>query len=191
MAAIERPVRLPVPQAVVWQAAPAELAGQIAFFGRALWRWELTPYKARSQSRGKDGGVDCVRFVAAIFDELRGKQTAITTLPDDAALHNRKSAIAAMWQLVKALGPNVLLQPVDGHLYVQPGDVLVTGPIGGGAGHAIFVGPERNVFWEASGTGVRRVGLYALRREGTAVYYAFSPTDRAQWPELPGEDETE
>lgn len=166
------------PLEVAWKPLPQELAGQQRKLDQVLRSWEGTPYLPGRQDLGK--GVDCVRYVAAVLDAMRGKQTPIETLPDDTALHNRKAAIAGMHKLRRALEPNDMLR-FDGPAELEPGDVIVTGPVGGGPGHAMIVGCKPNVIWESSGTGVRRVGLYGLRQAAVAVYYVFRCGDRGSW----------
>jgi cell wall-associated NlpC family hydrolase len=159
-----------------WRALPPELAAQGERLAQVLAAWEGTPYWPGQQARGADGGVDCVRFVAAIVDALKGTTTPIETLPPDAAMHARASAIAAMKKILDQLGPADL---VDGPL--EPGDVVITGPIDGGPGHAMIVGPQPNTLWESAGSGVHRCGLGSLGRQGTKVHYCYRLRDRERW----------
>lgn len=168
------------PVAVRWQARPG-LEAQFRAVAATLERWDGTPYQPNKQDRGPGGGVDCVRFVAGVLDDLRGKRTPIETLPPDAAMHDRPRAIAAMLKLRRALEPNDEIKPVAGVLLVEPGDVVVTGPVDGAGGHALLVGTQPNVLWESNNVGVRRVGMSALKRAGIAVFHAFRPTDKAAW----------
>lgn len=159
-----------------WAPLPAALRGQGNFLATVLAEWDGTPYWPGQQARGPDGGVDCVRFVAAIIDRLKGTATPIETLPPDAAMHTRQKAIAAMLTILHALGPADL---IDGPL--QPGDVVITGPVDGGPGHAMIVGPQKNTLWESAGSGVHRVGLGTLGRTGTKVHYCYRLRDRERW----------
>lgn len=120
---------------------------------QVLRSWEGTPYMAGQQLRGV--GVDCVRFVAAVLDELLGRApTPIETLPPDASLHNRVGAICGMRAIRKRFMPNAPVQ--DGPL--EPGDIVVTGPVSGGPGHAMIVGSSR-VLWHSSARSVHWTGL--------------------------------
>lgn len=167
------------PKIVEWHPLPEILAPQARVLAAELGLWDRTPYRGGWQAMGI--GVDCVRFVAAILDAMRRRKTDIKTLPDDTALHSRETAIEGMLRLRRALEPNAMIPPEAGVLHVEPGDILVTGPTGGGPGHAMIVGCRQNVLWEASNLSVRRVGLSGLRRKDTVCYYAFRPTDKAAW----------
>jgi hypothetical protein len=158
-------------------------AKAMARLGEVLGSWERTPYMVSQQAKGRDGGVDCVRFVCGVMDELRGTQTPIETLPQDAAMHNRQSAIMAMHRIGKLFQPNDLIQPTDATWWAEPGDLAVTSPKGGGPGHAMIVGQARNVLWESSGSGVRKVGLgtVLLPNGPWRLSYVFRPLDKSDW----------
>jgi len=120
-----------------------------------LRSWEGTPYLPAQQMQGV--GVDCVRFVCAIYDALlQRKRTAMPILPQDTALHDRKKAIRAMRQ-IRRLYPE--MAPVRNPRFVEPGDLLVVGETTGGPGHAILVGPERNTLWQTGTLGVYKGGF--------------------------------
>jgi cell wall-associated NlpC family hydrolase len=143
---------------------------------RVLLSWEGTPYMVGQQAKG--AGVDCVRFVAGVLDELRGRATPVATLPNDAALHNRAGAVAAMRRILELQRPWVPVE--DGT--VEPGDVLVWAPRGGGPGHATIAGGERFVLWESSVSGVRRTAIGAMLVHGAWAFSgAFRPTDKTSW----------
>lgn len=158
-----------------WRCLPPQLLKQQARLGLVLEQWQGTPYRAGQQVRGM--GVDCVRFVAAVLDELRGTTTPIETLPNDASMHTREGAIASMLNIKRAFMPCELV----GDNSLEPGDVLVTGPRDGGPGHALIVGDQMNVLWESSNTGVRRVGKSALARNGYELFYAYRLANRDTW----------
>jgi hypothetical protein len=109
-----------------WRCLPPQILAQQQRLGAILLRWEGTPYRPGQQK--EKAGVDCVRFVAAVLDELRGTSTPIETLPPDAAMHTREGAIASMLNIKRAFMPCELV----GDNSLEPGDVLVTGPPGGG-----------------------------------------------------------
>lgn len=140
---------------------------------RPLLAWERTPYRSGQQARG--AGVDCVRFVCAILDELFGKTTPIETLPQDAALHARATAILVMKKIRQLYQPAERV--TDGTL--EPGDVLVTSRPGGGPGHALIAGPRRWELWESTLDGVHRTGLGGLA--DWQLEHVFRPSDKASW----------
>lgn len=121
---------------------------------RILKSWENTGYAAGQGHRGV--GTDCVRSVVLILGEwCRHETPDIATLPPDASLHCRVSAIESMRAIIRSLpsSQRVLSRRT------QPGDVLIVGPAAGGPGHAIIVGPEKNTLWQtSSSSGFNRCG---------------------------------
>lgn len=149
-----------------------------ARLSEVLQAWDGTPYLIGQQARGV--GVDCVRFVCAVLDELAGTPpVAVETLPQDAAMHTRSGAIATMKLIVKRYEPNERV--TDGT--IEPGDILVASAPGGGPGHAMIAGARRNVLWESSGDGVRRVGLgYLLAGTGPwKLEHVYRPRNKETW----------
>lgn len=116
-----------------------------------LEAWSGTPYRLGSQRKGL--GVDCVRFVSAVMDELhfgeiRGDHSY---LPPDRALHDPQSAWLAMRKVIRRYGDVDFLPYLpdeEGPLRVSPGDALITGPAGGGPGHCMIVG-NRPYLWHS------------------------------------------
>lgn len=133
---------------------------------RILASWEGTPYAAGQGYRGVGG--DCVRATVLILSEwMRWSPPSLTTLPPDAALHDRVGAMRGLHRIRRALPPHTRLRGV---LRAQPGDVLITGHPSGGPGHAIIVGPQRNTLWQATqSAGFARCG-WALPPEFARLY---------------------
>lgn len=133
---------------------------------RILSSWEGTPYAAGQGHRKV--GCDCVRATVLILAEwMRWEAPKLDTLPPDAALHDRKGAIRALHRIRRALPPHKRLR---GARRAQPGDVLITGHPGGGPGHAIIVGTDRNTLWQATkGAGFVRCG-WALPADYSKLY---------------------
>lgn len=117
---------------------------------KILGGWENTPYQLGQNSQGV--GTYCTAFVCSVLDALYGRQTTpMPEIPADAAMHCPETARAGLrWFMRRYPCRRV----EDG--FVQPGDVLITGPSGGGPGHAILVGPRENTLWQCSG----RVGVH-------------------------------
>lgn len=116
---------------------------------RILESWEGTPHREGQQCRGE--AVDCVRFVSAVLDELYGIRTEIARLPQDASFHSKETCYSAFRTFMQGYPHD----KVEGAL--QPGDILVTGPRGGGPGHAIVVGKRH--LWHCDSRSVVRTGL--------------------------------
>jgi len=136
--------------------------------------WEGTPHMDGQQARGK--GVDCVRFVSAVLDELRGTKTPIKHLPSDAAFHQRDLAVAGMRLFIKQFNGRKV---PDGDAF-QPGDVIITGPLSGGPGHAIIVGPD-GFLWQSAHNKVVKSGLDALTTSVYKFKASMRATDRERW----------
>jgi cell wall-associated NlpC family hydrolase len=143
----------------------------------ALCAWEGTPYLAGQQARGPKGGVDCVRFVCGVLDELQNKRTPVHTLPQDAALHARATAVLAMKKIITLYRPNDRV--TDGTL--EPGDILVTSREGGGPGHALIAGARRWTLWESTLDGVHYTGWAGITASGHRLEAVYRPADKARW----------
>lgn len=111
---------------------------------RILESWRNTPYRASQCVKGF--GVDCGRWIVSCICELRGvPMVPLPEIPNDAAFHDAKLAHASRKRILE------LLQPVvDAGTALQPADIVVVGPRGGGPGHTFFVGHQRNTLWNAS-----------------------------------------
>ena len=146
---------------------PANSARSSARLARILKSWEDTPYMAGQGYKGV--GADCVRATVAIMAEwIRWPTPSYTTLPPDAALHDRRGAIKALYRILRALPAHERVRGRAKKVY--PGDVLITGHPNGGPGHAIIVGADRNTLWQATqSAGFIRCG-WALPPEFCRVY---------------------
>lgn len=145
---------------------------------RILDSWEGTAYVPGQQMKG--AGVDCVRFVCAVLDELYGfKRVPLPELPADLALHQRNTAIAAMRYIIGLYEPNVSVE--DGRL--EPGDILVVAQKGGGPGHAMIVGARKNELWHSNSRRVQMTGIGFLGEEGHGykLYGVYRLLDRERW----------
>ena len=167
---------VPIPYA--WEPLPSELDPEGATavrLARILASWEGTRYLEGCQ--GKAQGVDCVRFVAAVLDELYGFARVPTDrLPQDIALHRPGSARAAMRKILRIYSPN---ERVSG-ITTQPGDVFVIGEPDGGPGHAMIVGPRKNTLWHATPIGVHYTGWGQYAGQAV-VHEVYRLSDRERW----------
>lgn len=140
--------------------------------------WEGTPYMRGQMCKGV--GVDCVRFVCAVLSELYGwPLERPDCLPPDASMHDprgMRKSVRTIMRKYDLEGCRVL----DGSL--EPGDALMTGPRGGGPGHAMFAGALYGEIWhvERRGRRVCRTGL-ALFEEEQAVFEVYRPKNKDQW----------
>lgn len=114
-----------------------------------LKSWLGTKYVLGCQKKGV--GVDCVRFVCGVLDELYFGQIkqGHTYLPPDRALNSPETAWKAMRQIVKRYDPVEFESYSGGTMVVRPGDALITGPSNGGPGHCMIVGPKKPYLWHS------------------------------------------
>jgi len=127
----------------------------------------------------KGGGVDCVRFVAAVIDELHGEvRIPAIKLPQDVAFHAPATARAALRLFRKAYEPLRVVR--DG--VVEPGDIaIVTLGKVAGPGHAVLIGAEPNTAWHATGDEVQRAGIGVLTRPPAHLYGIYRIEDKDRW----------
>jgi hypothetical protein len=141
---------------------------------RILGEWEGTPYNTMFAE--KRVGVHCSSFVCRVLDELyKRPPTDLPAIPRDIGFHNRAGAIAGLRWFMRQYP--TCQQLTDN--YVEPGDILIVGPKGGGPGHAMIVGPRENTIWQASEGGVHYTGM-ALP-EIYEFHAAFRFRDRKDW----------
>lgn len=146
-----------------------------------LCSWDETPYMLGQCVKG--AGVDCIRFVCAVLNNLyREERAQIPRLPADTAMHNREGAVASV-RLVRRLYPN---HEIVTNTVLHPGDVVLTAQPGCGPGHSILVGARRNQLWHALGSSryggsVQRAGIGILDDAEFAVYRIFRMTDKETW----------
>lgn len=117
-----------------------------------LRSWEGTPYGRGQQCKGV--AVDCVRFLCGVLDAMYGLDNSIPRLPQDMAMHDHASAIAAM-RYISGLYPH---EAARGRV-LYPGDAVIVGERKGGPGHALIVGPDPNSLWQAGTSEVHRTGI--------------------------------
>lgn len=140
------------------------------------WAHPHTPWMAGQQLKGV--GVDCVRFVVGVMDELHGVNLpAIPRLPQDMSLHDRAGAMRVA-RAIEERYPHLVVG--DGRL--EPGDVLVRKiGAGGGPGHVMIMGVRPGEVWHAtSGVGVVRASM-AFPTD--SLLHVWRPTEREHWGE--------
>ena len=141
---------------------------------RVLRSWQGTPYREGSCRKG--AGVDCVRFMCAVADELYGYSRELPSrLPADRALHDPEGARAAMRALLRLYSP---LKVVSDNV-VEPGDAVVVGPRGGGPGHVLLAGFDSlHPLWHVERTGVVYTGPGISHYD---LFGIFRPLDKHLW----------
>jgi hypothetical protein len=183
MLMLARLIQLPV----TWTQLKVKNADSAAKISKrlesVLSSWENTPYNSRHATKGV--GVYCTAFVAGVLDELfrRSVPTPLNVIPHDVSLHSGPAARKGLrwflrhyptaqriWSATASDSPTV---------DVEPGDILITGPVGGGPGHAMMIGPRKNTVWQAFGQSVHYTGLAVP--EGNLLYAVYRFTDKEAW----------
>lgn len=140
---------------------------------RILAKWEGTPHSDGQQSPGLKGGVDCIRFVTAVLDELEDSSfREIKTLGPYTAIHSVPVATRVMLEILRAYSP--LGRVSDG--VVQPGDVVVVGPENSAPGHVMVVGPRPGELWHTAAS-VQRTGMGGYLK----LLHAYRKSNREVW----------
>ncbi len=147
---------------------------------KACRRWQHTRYMAGQQV--PDMGVDCVRLVCGIMDELYGVKHEIPRGIQDQSLHDPEGAQTVTDLLCEYYPDHTSLD--NGDRCVEPGDVIVTGHAQGGPGHAILVGAQKNTLWQAMRKQVR-MGGFGLLEHYQRIFIIYRP-DKTLW--LPSTD---
>lgn len=132
-----------------WQPLPESAGGVLAMerMAAVFAAWLGTPYGKGMQKRGPRGGVDCLRHVSGLQNDLdREERLPPERLPQDLAMRDPKRAGLVVRQFIRAYDGYVVR---DGT--AQPGDIGVIAREGEGPGHGITIGPKPNTIWESSG----------------------------------------
>ncbi len=159
-----------------WNPLPEELTPLYKKLQELFDSWRFTPYLEGSCAIQE--GVDCVRWICyGIVDQLFGYKRIINAkLPSDACFHSPKHCFAAMKILKESYDPLIRVPYSE----LQPGDLLVSGPLHGGPGHLMMVGPRPNTIWHTSIIcGVTMTGM--LPPFGYRFFRAWRFAERSKW----------
>ena len=130
--------------------------------GAAVKEWRGTPYAAGCCSPGPGGGVDCVRFVDAVLQQLH--QTVLPPLPrfaQDAAFHNPRT-VADMIGILEARYPRYRRRRWTG---VLPSDIVLVA-YERWENHIGIAGVNPLQIWHATSVGVACTSLDAIKSTG-------------------------
>jgi hypothetical protein len=141
--------------------------------------WKGTPYADGQQVRKQ--GVDCVRFVGAVWDALFDRDpTPIPRLHPGTSLHDREAAMSVIRAMLEHTPCD---RVIDGT--VQAGDALVTRSYEGTSsvdspGHVMIASSlPGEVFQATRGVGVHRARIEACR----VVLRIYRPREKHLWPQ--------
>lgn len=163
-----------------WHPLPATLAPATSTILKALRAWEGTRYRSGQRLRGVEA--DCIGFGCGAIDDVDGRPRAQSpSLPPDTALHSPESAKNAVAAIRRLYSPAKRVISFDGVLKAQPLDILIVSSGGGGPGHMMLIGPERNTIWHCiQGSGVNQTG-WSLLTGYENVFALYRLGDRERW----------
>jgi hypothetical protein len=140
-----------------------------------LLAWSHTEYGSGQRCRGI--AADCIGFVCGALDDIDGRARARDPrIPPDSALHDPERSKQAMRDILAVYEPWV---PVRDAL--EPFDVVIVGPAGGGPGHAMLVGTRRNTLWHCSQERGVHMSGWSLGEGYESLHAAFRLGDRERW----------
>ena len=142
---------------------------------RELDSWLGTPYGLGQRTKGV--AVDCVNFCTAFLDQMIGHQTPteIQQLRGDRCLTAHGGTAVAMKALLSCYRPNTEIRTGR----VEPGDIAVTGPKGGGPGHVLIAGVRPNTWFHATPNGVQMAG--SSYSSDMLPFRIFRYSDKKSW----------
>jgi len=126
----------------------------------------------------KGVAVDCVGFVLGVLMDLSGETGFVRAeWPQDASMHDAKGSFKAMKVIAENFKPYKIIR--DG--FIEPGDVIVVGPHGGGPGHGMIVGARKNTIWHATGDGVQYTGISHLWLTDQRIFRIYRYLRKESW----------
>lgn len=133
----------------------------------SLRSWEGTKYRDGLCKKGI--GVDCVRFVDAVLQEIHGiSLPPLPVFPRQASLHSH-TAVTRIGLLMQQRFNTRKVRYPSSLDQVSPGTILAAKPRRTArrwAGHVLIVGPYKKSIWHCvEGIGVRSIGGFAHRWE--------------------------
>ncbi len=120
-----------------------------------------------------------MRFVAGVMNELSGEERVCPPrLPQDRAMHDPHGALHVMHNIARGFEPfEVVKRGGD----IEPGDVIIVGPVGGGPGHGMIVGVRPSSVWHSTGKGVQYTGLSSLRILRQRIFRVYRYLEKNKW----------
>lgn len=135
-----------------------------------LESWVDTPYFINMAMKSQ--GVDCIRFVCSVFNELyREERASLPHLPQDTAMHNPSGAFAVLREVLRIYPEYEIVQDIE------PGDLAITAKPGCGPGHSVLAGTTH--LFHAIPGGVCRTGLSIFTTH--PIYRIYRPKDKMRW----------
>ncbi len=141
-----------------------------------LQSWKGTPYSLGQQFKGM--GVDCVRLVCGVLDEMyRQPFQPVDVLSDDTAFHSRSEALKGFHTIMRMFPDHTAIRD---H-YVEPGDILICGSKFGGPGHAMIAGTSQSILWHTNSHFVVKTGLAFPQAGMYHLHRILRANDKDRW----------
>ncbi|MCP4897890.1 MAG: hypothetical protein GY906_13035 [bacterium] len=113
------------------------------------------------------------------MNELSGEERVCPPrLPQDIAMHDPRGALEVMHSIADGFRP---FEVVKRGGEIEPGDVIVVGPVGGGPGHGMVVGATPNAIWHSTGQGVQFTGLGNLHLMRQRIFRVYRYLEKHLW----------
>lgn len=145
---------------LTWKPAERYATGRpMERLQESIDRWIGTPYMENQKARGPGGGVDCVRFVEGVLEDLYDLKITPRRIlvAQDASVHDRRSVTQVAQELARRYPHQVQRRDI-----VHPGDVVIC-KVGKGPGHSVIIGPKPYHCYQALPTaGVQQGGVGSL-----------------------------
>lgn len=139
---------------LAWREATDLDEAQLRKLSQVIRSWEGTKYMPGVC--GKQQGVDCARWGCSVLAEMEGIEMPISKIPQDAAFHDPETSTRAVRAMVQAFWP---VERIEDQI-IEPGYILIEGPIHGGECHMMLVGTNRSELWHSNkGSGVTKTGM--------------------------------
>lgn len=123
---------------LIWREEPRVDMAALERMSSIIDRWVGTPYMEGQQC--EQAGVDCVRFVEAVLQELYRyscrARDPILNVAQDASVHDARTTTRVTRDLVRRY-PHT----IERGCYVHPGDIIIC-RVGKGPGHTVIIGAK-------------------------------------------------
>ena len=147
---------------------------------KVLSEWNNTPYGLGQQVKGV--GVDCIRFVTGVMDDMfRRPYIKFPLISQDCCLTN-PSKSKEIYDLLLRHYPCIdVEQNLDGSYDVEPGDLVCCGPLLGTMGHGMVVGAERGTMYHATTFCVVKAGCSFMEYGVYSFKQVLRPVGKDVW----------
>ena len=147
---------------------------------KVLNEWNNTPYGLGQQVKGV--GVDCIRFVTGVLDDMfKRPYIKFPLISQDCCLTDHKQS-KAIYDLLLQHYPSAEVKPnPDGSYDVEPGDLVCCGPLRGTLGHGMVVGADPGTMFHATTFSVVKAGCSFMEYGVYSFKQVLRPKGKDSW----------